>query len=238
MKRLIFALMLSASPLAAQNVTVFTPKEGGGVVSQPGNVTPQEAAILMGDDAPPPGATGVVLEPGKPARWTTLSAEDVDREYKGNGDPERRLFPENEDPDNPKEIDLFPEEDGGSARIRPSAGTWIGKVGEQSFDGCTAAISGPIREQTAVFDNKPIQGSIGPSFTPPDISPELSWTQTSANGWVGDFDQTQNGFGMRMQWAVNVISPTLIENTQQIDVLIPGGGHCKVRTDVQYVLGN
>jgi hypothetical protein len=237
MKRLLLALALTASPAFAQNAEIYTPREGGGVIQQPGNLTVVEIGLLPGMKAAPPGVTGLILEQGKPPRWTTLSPEDVDRKYGGDGTPEVRLFPEVEDKRDDKTIEIFPE-DGSTVsdgRIAPNAGHWIGNNISQTFEGCPPNVAGPIRAQTATLDNARIQGDIGPSFTGNDISPDLLWTQTGPNAWIGEMDRRQGSVGMRMQWAVKVLSPATIDNRQQVNVALPNGSSCQVLSHIEYV---
>lgn len=247
MKRFILATALMAGPAFAENINVFeVQKTGDGVVQLESNVTLQEAGILMGE-TPPPGTTGVVLN-GKVIKWTDRSPEDVNEAFGGHGEPyiEDRRDPDpsrDEDPANERETEddelIFTEDETASFsgdKITLVDGQWVGKVISQSFDDCPAGIADSIRTQTNALHNSPLQGQITPSFTGPDISPDMTWTTTGANSWIADLDQTQGGAGMRMQWAVKILSPTAIQNRQQINVVIPGGGNCQVMSEIHYVL--
>lgn len=86
----------------------------------------------------PKGATGVILEEGKSPRWTSPPAREVDKEYGGDGNPTREVFPTSERATKAEElfpksdettpvapIELFPEENdegGRNVAIKPSGG--------------------------------------------------------------------------------------------------------------------
>ena len=234
MKRFIVAISLVAGPAVAENINVFeVQKTGDGVVQLESNVTLQEAEILMGE-TPPPGTTGVVLN-GKVILWTDRTPEDVNKEFGGDGEPyiEDRSDPPTTGGDEPVGGDELASV--GGDKITLVDGQWVGKVISQSFEGCPTGIADPIRTQTNALHNAPVQGKITPSFTGPDISPDMTWTTTGANSWIADLDKTRGGFGMRMQWAVKILSPTVIQNRQQINVVIPGGGNCQVLSEIHYV---
>ena len=234
MKRFILPVLCAfiCAPAFAENVKIYIPRDGGGVTQKPGNVSVQEAAILMGDKAAPEGATGIVLERGKPPRWTDLPPSDVDKAFGGDGTPVTELLP-TDDPTVPssllegkKPIEGFPEENTDDGRIRPNAGNWIGVVRSQTLDGCDGAIGQAVAAQTAALSGQSIQGVIDADFEPTKAAPTLDWTKTGPNTWLADF---KAGGMMRMQWAMTIKSPDLIENTQQINAM-----SCKAITRIDY----
>lgn len=234
MKRLLLALALIATPATAENVKLFVVQKDGGVVQRPGNVTVEGAAIVMGQKRPPEGTTGLVIEKGKPARWTDLTPEEVHKKFGGEGDPEVELFPKHEDKQKP--IEIFPaEEDDSGEVIKLRAGNWIGNILSQNITDCPAGVATPLAAQFAGIDGGPIQGTIDASFTPARIAPQLEWTKTGPNSWVGDLVRSAGGDnGIRVQWAVRIKSSSLILNRQQISFSGPLVGACKVLTEVEY----
>lgn len=235
MKRFILplAFALCCAPAFAENVKVYVPREGGGVTQKPGNVSVQEAAILMGDNAAPEGATGIILERGKPPRWTDMPPNEVDKAFGGDGEPETELLPADDPtvpiplPKGEKPIEIFPVDDAVDGRIRPNAGNWVGVVRDQTLDNCDGAIGQAVAAQTSALSGKSISGTINPDFDPSKTAPTLDWTKTGTNSWLADFSA---GGAMRMRWLMKIKSPDLIENTQQINAM-----GCTAVTRVDYV---
>jgi hypothetical protein len=281
MKRLIVPIALSVCTTlaSAENVTVFIPREGGGVTQKVGNITLQEAALLLGDSAPPEGATGVVLERRKPARWTNLPPQRVNEAFVGEGlpategdemtfdDPHEEetedlvfedpnsdakdetenddlIFEEPEEEprkrDDPKKRDTDDKTDlafegaANERKIKPLAGNWVGIMIDQTVEGCPSGVAKAVKTQASALDLSVVQGDISPSFDPAVSMPQFSWETRGPNSWIGDMDMTQGGAGMRVQWSVRVMSPTLINGRQQIDVVGPMMGGCKISLRFQY----
>jgi len=238
MKRLalILALALCAFPAFAQNVKIYVVQDGGGVIERPGNVTPQEAAVILGDNAPPAGATGIVIERGKPARWTDLTPAQVNAEFGGNGDPVIELFPAEDDPQTP--IEIFPEgdfEDTGDGIVL-NAGNWSGNITNQTTSGCPAGTEDAVNGMIADLNGSIIQGTIDATFTPARMYPQFNWTKTGTNNWRGELSIGDNGIGSRVQSIVSIRSPDLIQMVQQVN--ITGLGNCASRTEVDLVRRN
>lgn len=293
MKRLILptALSVFATFASADNVTVFVPREGGGVTQMEGNITPQEAALLMGESAPPEGATGVILERGKPPRWTNLPPQGVNEAFDGEGLPaiegdemtfddpsgdetsgdemtfddpndeglEDMTFDDPagpsgggdsetsddemtfEDPEtDPEErnsdddTDLTFEGSRNGAKITPLAGNWVGIILDQTFDSCPPGIAEAVSAQASALDLSAVQGDISPSFDPTVSMPDFQWATYGPNQWIGDMDMTQGAAGMRVQWAMRLVNPSLINGRQQINVVGPMMGGCTIFTRFQY----
>lgn len=235
MKRFILplAFTLCCAPAFADYVKVYIPREGGGVTQKPGNVSVKEAIIIMGRDKAPKGATGIILERGKPPRWTDLPPSEVDKVFGGNGTPETELLPTDAPtrpiqlPEGKEPIEIFAADDTADGRIRPNAGNWVGALRGQTLDGCDGAIGQAVAAQTAALSGKTIAGTIDADFDPNKAAPALNWTKTGTNSWLADFS---GGGAMRMQWAMTIKSPDLIENTQQINAM-----GCTAVTKVDYV---
>lgn len=284
MKHLILPISLSvlATFASAENVTVFVPREGGGVTQIEGNLTFEEAARLMGDNAVPESATGIVLERGKSPRWTNLLPQGVNEAFDGEGlppikgdemtfdgpneegpedlrfdppsggsdpetanddlvfedpetDPDKRddeTDPDARDNDDTSDIEF--EGSANDPKIRPLAGNWVGIMYDQTFDGCPPGIAEAIKAQASALDLSVVQGDISPSFDPAVSMPQFSWETRGPNSWIGDMDMTQGGTGMRVQWAMRVVRPSLINGRQQIDVVGPMMGGCTISLRFQY----
>ncbi|MDT0683067.1 hypothetical protein RM543_10240 [Roseicyclus sp. F158] len=231
MKSLILALVVLAAPATAENVKIFVVQKDGGVIVKPGNGDVREAALILGDKNPPPGATGIVIERSKPARWTDLSDEDVHRKYGGVGDPVTELFPEEDTPTEP--IEVFPEAQDSSPGIAPRAGNWIGKVVLQEVSAdCPAGIAEGVAGPLAALDGSPVPGTIDASFSPEKIYPSLSWTRESANSWRSTTEMGQGPALITVQFAIQIMSPERISSKQLASI---GGslfGDCKSRMEV------
>ena len=260
MKRLLLTVALTASPVFADTVDVYVvEKNGDGVLQYESDTTIQEAGLMIEGERPP-GATGIVLEQGEPAKWTDMTPEDVNERHGGDGPPpivnlddsemefdedEERPTPSNDGlPDtptpgeDPSEIefdeddqDLTPEPDTmQSARIRPRDGFWVIEIRDQSFSGCPAAVESAARAQMAALQTSGSRQSFGPNFTPNQMAPQLDWTQLGANSWLGIGDMTENGMGVFIQWGVQVISPTLINHRQHLTFAMGPLGNCDAYT--------
>jgi hypothetical protein len=258
MKRLFLSVVLTASPVFAETVDVFVvDKDGDGVLQYESDRTTQEAAVMIDDDRPP-GATGVVLQYGEPAKWTDLPPEEVNRHHGGDGPPpivnlddsemefdedEERPTPSNDEPqgEDPSETgfdeddqDLTPEPDTmQSARIRPRDGFWIIEIQKQTFSSCPAAVERAAQAQMAAMQTSGNRDIFGPNFTPEQMAPQLDWTQIGANSWFGSHDMTQDGTGVFLQWGVQVISPTLINHRQHLTFAMGPIGNCDAYTFTQ-----
>ena len=234
MKRFILALALTATPAWAENVTVFVVQEDGGVIQRPGNLTYEEAVLVLGGKAPREGTTGVVLEKGEPPHWTDLSPSDVDKEHGGDGDPVVELFPRVKDERDNKEIILFPEEDSVSDKITPCAGTWVGQIINQDFTGCPAGVAQAASAQVSAMDGNTILGTIDASFTPDQMFPDLDWLQTGPNTWLANFSPVIGGgpASIRVQFAVWVVSPDKISIREKLNFKGPLVGNCQAMTEV------
>ncbi len=185
------------------------------------------------------------MEDGKEPRWTDASPEEVDREYGGNGIPERELFPRNQDDSvaeppaifpkdrepGPDLIELFPEEGDQSSSIKPRAGTWLGYIISQNISGCPPEVSETLETQFAALDGAPVAGTIDASFTHMRIAPQLTWTKTGANSWKGDHTVA---IYTRIQWTVQIKTPDLIVTRQQINISGTILGSCEVLSEVNY----
>ncbi|MGR3469047.1 MAG: hypothetical protein ACU0CI_14340 [Shimia sp.] len=141
-RTLALLLALAASPALADKVTIFVPQESGGVVERIGNVSPQEAALAMGLDAPPAGATGLILEEGEPPRWTDRTATEVNEDYHGTGRPEIEPF-------NPTEV----AEDAARGGILPRSGTWRTALVSQNRGTCPPEIIAAVMAEETGFDS-------------------------------------------------------------------------------------
>ncbi len=233
MKRIILACAIAIATTAvwAEPVKLFVVQKGGGVIERPGNVTVEAAKAAL-NEAPPEGATGLVIEKGKPVRWTTLSAREINENYGGEGDPQVELFPEVEDPNPP--VELFPEEnDNGSAAIVPRAGNWIGKLVSQTTSGCPAGVAEGVAGQLVALDGARIPGPIEEYMSPANIYPQLAWTRRGANGWLGTAEMGDGkSVIIRVQWAIRIESSDRISNRQQLNFAGPIAGNCQALTEV------
>ena len=129
--------------------------------------------------------------------------------------------------------DLLPGADTLSdARIRPQSGYWVIDIREQTFTNCAPRIEEAARAQMAAMNTSGAEGNYGPDFTPEKMAPQLEWTQVGTNTWLGVLDMLNGSSGVYFQWGVQVISPTLIENRQQLNFVMPGMGNCEVYTEV------
>jgi len=148
----------------------------------------------------------------------------------------RRQAEENEPPsdiDFEDTEDLLPEPDSmQSSKIQPRDGYWAIEILEQTFSGCSGAIEDAVRSQMAAMNMSGASGNYGPDFTPEQMAPQLDWTQTGTNSWFGSLDMSGEASGVFMQWGVQVISPTVINNRQHLTFAIGGLGSCEVNTFV------
>jgi hypothetical protein len=236
MKRFILPLVLTlvSTPAFAENINVYVPRADGGVTRKSGNVTVQEAAVIMGRDKAPDGATGVILERGKPPRWTNLNPSEVDKEFGGDGEAVVEVLPE-DDPTVP--IEIVPKEDAGDSRIKPKSGNWIGEIVEQTFEGCPAAIITGAKAQASAITTGPILGVIDASFTPVRMAPQFDWKKTGPNAWTGTLDKMTGKHGVRIQWAMQIRTSTFIESRQQLNFALGPMGSCIVytKTDIGWI---
>jgi hypothetical protein len=260
MKRLTLIAALAAGPAFAENVTVYVVQpDNDGVVQRESNTTVEEAAVMI-DGERPFDATGVVLEKGQRVKWTTLSAQEINEYHGGEGEPyienldeddvrrnqsgDDMEFDEDEglqvtEDEDESDIDfegtkgLFPRADNMNAtRIQPRDGNWIIEIMEQTFTGCPAMVEDAARAQMAAMNMSGSSGNYGPDFTPEQMAPQLDWTQIGTNTWFGILDMLNDQGGVYLQWGVQVISPTVIENRQELTFFVPGLGSCEVFTFV------
>ena len=174
--------------------------------------------------------------------------EDEERDNQGDAgdDPSEMEFDSEEEPDKDQEprtaqaddddIKFDEEEERRfqegdamkAAQIKPLAGNWIGDMTEQTFAGCPAGMEEPLRAQAAALSMSAVQGSIDSTFTPHRVAPQFGWTKTGANSWVGTLDKMTDGSGVRVQWAIQIKSPILIENRQQSNFGLGPIGSCEV----------
>lgn len=239
-------LALTAAPVFADNVTVFKVKEDGtGVIEYESPLTLNEASVLI-DEKRPADVTGVVLEKGKPVKWTNLSSDQINENFGGEGEPEMLILEEEKtnirkDGETADDEMTFedPEADEtandemtfeGPSQIKPQAGTWFGEIINQTFDGCPAAIATAAKTQTASISGSLIQGNIDESFTPSRMAPQFDWKKTGDNSWVGTLDKMTNGTGVRIQWAMEVKTPIFIESRQQLNFALGPLGNCEAFT--------
>lgn len=214
----VLVYLLSALPALAEKISVFVPRaDGNGVSEYIGQLSAEEAAIVLGDRDPPAGATGVILEPGKPPRWTSLTPEEVNELYDGEGRPE---------------IVPFPDEEGGGPSgpgIVLREGTWIARFVSQETSGCPAGVDEAVAAQLPALDGTPVVPSPGPNFDPATLTPEFDWSRTGPNEWVGTLEMAGRA---RVDRRVTVASPDLIKTWQRFQMALPGGGSCNSTTIV------
>ncbi|AML51950.1 hypothetical protein [Falsihalocynthiibacter arcticus] len=159
---------------------------------------------------------------------------DADEERDNQADVEEDPRAAQADDDDDMEFDeeeerRFQEGDSmNAAQIKPLAGNWIGDMTEQTFDGCPKALEAPLRAQASAMSMSAVQGTIDPTFTPQRMAPQFDWTKTGANSWVGTLDQMTQGSGVRVQWAIQIKTPSLIESRQQLNFGLDAMGSCEV----------
>lgn len=253
------AFSLMATSAFAQNVTIFEVQESGGIIVSEGNINLQEAALLLGDSAPPQGATGIVLEKNRPLRWTSLSNREVNEAFEGEGEPATKVKNEPEpnkqdDPDRaPEDPDTTPEDsdstpadlndpikgwgDDTSAKINPTPGYWIGESLGQTVTGCPAGTADALTAQLKVLNGSKLEFTIDETFDPSDVLVDLVWEKIGENSWLGDLESSQAPGGFRVQWAMLIVSETLIKTRQQVAILVLGDA-CTVLTEVDYGRAN
>lgn len=251
------AFALTAVTAFAQNVTIFEVQENGGVIVGEGNITPQEAAIILGDSEPPEGVTGIVLEDGKSPRWTGLSNQEVNEAFDGEGEPPIKLQNEPEvikldDPDRAPEEPDDPPQDTAQAdlddpferwavdtgtRINPTSGYWIGEIHDQTVTNCPAGTADALAAQLATLNGSKLEFTIDETFDPSNVLVGFIWEKTGENSWLGNLEPNYGPGNFRVQWAMRVISPTLIKTRQQVAIAALGDA-CTVLTEVDYGRAN
>lgn len=271
MKRFILTAALITSPAIAQTVDVFVVDErGDGVTQYESDTTIAESEVLITGKRPK-GATGVVLEKGKPAKWTDASPQDVNESFRGEGEPfivvlddsemefdeqEERAASASEPSSDPTAAlaakngdasdidfadikDLLPNADTlRSARIEPRDGSWAINIRDQTLSGCPALMADNMRGQLTALETASGNGIFGPGFTPEQMAPQLEWTQVGANSWFGSLIMGQDQGGVVMQWGLQIVSPTVIHNRQQMNFDMGGFGTCEINTFVEAVWSN
>ncbi|WP_458793043.1 hypothetical protein [Yoonia sp. MH D7] len=158
----------------------------------------------------PPKQADPEKEPDKDQEPSTAQADVDDMEF---DEDEERRFQEGDAMD--------------AAQIKPLAGNWIGDMTEQTLTGCPAGMEEPLRAQAAALSMSAVQGNIDPTFTPHRVAPQFDWTKSGANSWVGTLDQMTEGSGVRVQWVIQIKSPILIENRQQLNFGLGPIGSCE-----------
>ncbi|MCF4165611.1 hypothetical protein L2U69_08155 [Zavarzinia compransoris] len=251
-------LLGGTSALAAEPLVIAVPRDDGQgvtVYTRPG-MTDQDYAALTGITPPPEGggATILILEPGKPARWSNDAPDAVDRGYGGTGKPMARdLTKPDADPapiareTEAQPIDLFddpaPAEAGMAGAIQPRDGTWKLTQGTTDFSGCNESIrtmvsqllSGramPAETRALTFKHpfEPEQVMFGADYN-------VTWTREGPNRWrgVGDLSDmvTEQAFTMDMGFVVAVAAPGAIDLESTVVMTFPPhltkvmGGSCK-----------
>ncbi|MEP1766028.1 MAG: hypothetical protein ABJJ53_05200 [Sulfitobacter sp.] len=234
MKRLFLTAALIVSPVFAGTVDVYVVEpNGNGVLQYESDTTLQEAGLLI-DGERPPTATGVVLEKGKPAKWTDLPPEDVNERHGGDGAPPIVNLDDSDMEFSGNAEDLTPEPDNlQSKHIQPRDGNWVIEIQDQVFSGCSGMIENAARGQMAALQTSQNNHSFGANFTPEKMAPQLDWTQLGANSWLGIGDMTEDGRGVFLQWGVQVISSMLINHRQHLTFAMGPIGNCDVHTFTQ-----
>lgn len=245
--------------LADQPLMIVVPNpDGTGVTtySRPG-ITDTDYAVTTGIMPPPEGAgpTVLVLEPGKPARWSNDSVDALDRAYGGDGTPEARDL---RDPDQartpiardsaaaPIEVFDAPADVPAMAgAIQPRDGTWKLTQGQTDFTGCPSVRDMIVR----LLANRGTQGdsralTFSHPFQPREVmfggDYKVTWTREGPNHWrgVGDISDMvpAQSFTMDMRFAVTVVSPEAIDVESMVTMTFPPplaksmGGDCSGRT--------
>ncbi|MGR3486028.1 MAG: hypothetical protein ACU0BF_11835 [Paracoccaceae bacterium] len=216
-RTLALILALATSPALAEKIAVFVPQPGGGVVERIGNVSPQEAAIALGLDAPPAGATGLILEEGALPRWTDRTPRQINEDHGGEGRPV---------------IEPFNEAQVGGTPSLPLSGTWRATLVSRDTGACPAEMVAAVQGGAVAQDGATVQLNATAPFTPAQMIPELSWTATGANRWRGTMPN-QAASPIVVAFDVTLASPSRIDLEQTIDVsrVHPG---CRVFTVARY----
>lgn len=251
-------LLGASSALAAEPLVIAVPRDDGKgvtVYTRPG-MTDQGYAALTGI-APPPeggGATILILEPGKPARWSNDTPDAVDRRYGGLGKPVAKdLTQPDADPapiareTEARPIEVFddpaPAEAGMAGAIQPRDGTWKLTQGTTAFSGCDESIRTMVTQLLA-GKARP-EGTRALTFKRP-FDPEqvmfgadynVTWTREGPNRWrgVGDLSNmvSEQAFTMDMGFVIEVASPGAIVLESTVVMTFPPhltkimGGACK-----------
>lgn len=253
------ALFAGGAALADQPLVIAVPNpDGTGVTtySRPG-ITDTDYAVTTGIMPPPEGAgaTVLVLEPGKPARWTNDSVDALDRAYGGDGTPETRDL---RDPDQAKPpiardgatapIEVFgapAEAPAVAGAIQPRDGTWKLAQGQTDFTGCPSVrdmIVKLLANRGASDQTRPL--TFSHPFKPQEVmfggDYKVTWTREGPNRWRGVGDVSgmvpAQSFTMDMRFMVTVVSPEAIDVESMVTMTFPPhlaksmGGDCSGRT--------
>ena len=243
------ALTTLAGPALA-DLLVYVPQDGGGVVAKISDLTPEEAAIVMDDAAPPGGTAGVVIEAGKAARWTTLSPTEVNEAYGGTGAPVIEPFPDVRG-DTPSTKTASSEEglekeglgeeglgEEGLGNIVPMTGLWRADLVDQRVTGCPDGAREMFVAQAAAMSGTTNALNVTAPFHPRQIHPALdaaTWTYEGADRWRGEFLQPTPGMEISVTWTLTVESPERIVNDTRIAFNTPIFGQCEIASTVDYI---
>ena len=204
--------------------------------------------------APPKGSTALILEKGKPSRWSTTPLPKLYRQLGGKGPLERHIFdtaynndikvssgseeielPEGKN----KEIDL-----GLNGSALPRSGLWNVQLQNTNAKGCPSLIGNALARQSKAVKTR--EFSFTAPFHPTQLKlngKPLTWEQLDPNKWrsvLADFGPNgavkAKGMSFKVVWDVNIFSTTHILMKSKIDVELSkflsaafnGSQHCSV----------
>lgn len=188
------------------------------------------AGILRDLPAPPPNVTAIILEEGKPARYSTAPLAEIDKMLGGNGQHEIE-FQNAPNPDR-QEIDLDLKNGktpkkifvaDASRLVQPKDGLWEAQLVSTDIVDCPAQVAGAVQGQDLSPKSK--QLSFSTPFRPTDISAQFGqfdWDKTAENRWESILlEQKQGPVSFKKSISIDLISETEMSFTSKIRMTLP-----------------
>lgn len=258
----ISAFVLSTASLAAQSdpyagdkiyiVTKQTSVDGGGRFALSDLPAVEKAALEL-LPPPPEGVTALIIEEGKPPRYSTASPEEIDKLLGGDGTFEIELFDNRYLRKKPIDLDLAngkaPEDlfdNLPSGTIQPIDGVWTASLVSKDIVGCPAQVASAVGGQDLRNASKSLTFST--PFKPSDLSGEFGrfqWNKASSNVWKSIIlEESQGPVAAKKSMEIGLVSETEMSFVSKFELKLPaaarkivgGGAKCSATIVGKYVL--
>lgn len=257
-------LQLASVVIAEQLVMVTVDPKGKGVqVIYAGDLTFDEwdGLPFVVSTPAPKNVTALIVEDGKPPRWSTTPLRKLYSQLGGTGNFPQPIFEKGKSIDNinissgSEEIELPDAKNNeidldlyGSAL--PLSGLWNVQLQNTNASGCPAMISNALAAQSKAVRTRNF--SFSKPFHPTQFklnAKPLTWKQRDPNRWrstLADYGPNgavkARGMSFKVVWDVNVFSSTHILMSSKIDVQLSpllasafdGKQHCMVTISGDY----